>query len=232
MSGTLLQINHVSKSYQDGEDKKTVLHDVSFKVDAGEIVAIIGPSGSGKSTLLSIAGILLSPDEGEVYIAGDAVSKLRRSKWGNVRKNRIGFIFQSHQLLPYLKTKDQLDMFQSREYRGKVDTEELLKELDIVSCRNKYPSKMSGGEKQRTAIARALINDPDIILADEPTASLDSERGHKAVEMIRNAVKKRGKAAVIVTHDERILDLMDRIYRLENGVLLTASAVSSAGVAE
>ncbi len=220
MSSTLLEINHVSKSYQDGEGKKEVLHDVSIKVDAGEIVAILGPSGSGKSTFLSIAGMLLSPDEGEVLIAGDNVSKLPKSRWGSVRKNRIGFIFQNHQLLPYLKTKDQLDMFQSKEFRSIVNTEELLSELDITACRNKYPSKMSGGEKQRTAIARALINDPDIILADEPTASLDSERGHKAVEMIRNAVKKRGKAAVIVTHDERILDLMDRIYRLENGKLI------------
>ena len=222
MSSALLEINHISKSYQDGEGKKEVLHDVSIRVEAGEIVAILGPSGSGKSTFLSIAGMLLSPDEGEVLIAGDNVSKLPKSKWGSVRKNRIGFIFQSHQLLPYLKTKDQLDLFQSKEKRGVVNTEELLKELDITSCRNKYPSKMSGGEKQRTAIARALINDPDIILADEPTASLDSERGHKAVEMIRNAVKKRGKAAVIVTHDERILDLMDRIYRIENGKLIDA----------
>ena len=222
MSSALLEINHISKSYQDGEGKKEVLHDVSIRVEAGEIVAILGPSGSGKSTFLSIAGMLLSPDEGEVLIAGDNVSKLPKSKWGSVRKNRIGFIFQSHQLLPYLKTKDQLDMFQSKEKKSAVNTEELLKELDITSCRNKYPSKMSGGEKQRTAIARALINDPDIILADEPTASLDSERGHKAVEMIRNAVKKRGKAAVIVTHDERILDLMDRIYRIENGKLIDA----------
>jgi len=222
MSSTLLHVSHVSKSYQDGEGKKEVLHDVSIRVDAGEIVAILGPSGSGKSTFLSIAGMLLSPDEGEVFIAGDNVSALPKSKWVGVRKNRIGFIFQNHQLLPYLKTKDQLDMFQSKEFKDVVNTEELLNELDITSCRNKYPSKMSGGEKQRTAIARALINDPDIILADEPTASLDSERGHKAVEMIRNAVKKRGKAAVIVTHDERILDLMDRIYRIENGKLIDA----------
>jgi putative ABC transport system ATP-binding protein len=220
MSGTLLEVRHVSKSYQDGEGKKEVLRDVSIQVAAGEIVAILGPSGSGKSTFLSIAGMLLSPDEGEVYIAGEDVSSLPRSKWVDVRKNRIGFIFQNHQLLPYLKTKDQLDMFQSREYKSVVNTEDLLGELDITSCRNKYPSKMSGGEKQRTAIARALINDPDIILADEPTASLDAKHGHKAVEMIRDAVKKRGKAAVIVTHDERILDLMDRIYRLENGMII------------
>ncbi|MBR6173558.1 MAG: ABC transporter ATP-binding protein [Eubacterium sp.] len=219
MSQALLEMSHVSKSYQDGDGKKVVLHDVSVEVNTGEIVAILGPSGSGKSTLLSIAGMLLSPDEGEVRIAGDIVSTLPRSKWVGVRKNRIGFIFQNHQLLPYLKTKDQLDMFQAKEYRETVNTENLLNELDIISCRNKYPSKMSGGEKQRTAIARAFINDPDIILADEPTASLDSEHGHKAVEMIRNAVKKRGKAAIIVTHDERILDLMDRIYRLENGKL-------------
>jgi putative ABC transport system ATP-binding protein len=220
MSNTLLKASHISKSYQDGDGKKEVLHDVSISVDAGEIVAILGPSGSGKTTFLSIAGMLLSPDEGEIYIAGEAVSVLPRSKWVDVRKNRIGFIFQSHQLLPYLKTKDQLDMFQLKEYRGTVNTGDLLNELDILSCRNKYPSKMSGGEKQRTAIARALINDPDIILADEPTASLDSVHGHKAVEMIRNAVKKRGKAAIIVTHDERILDLMDRIYLLENGRLI------------
>ena len=220
MSSTLLEVSHISKSYQDGDGKKEVLHDVSISVDAGEIIAILGPSGSGKSTFLSIAGMLLSTDEGEVHIAGEDVSALPKSKWVDVRKNRIGFIFQSHQLLPYLKTKDQLEMFQGKEYKNKVNTDDLLSELDITAFRNKYPSKMSGGEKQRTAIARALINDPDIILADEPTASLDSVHGHKAVEMIRSAVKKRGKAAIIVTHDERILDLMDRIYRLENGRLI------------
>ena len=151
------------------------------------------------------------------------MSKLPKSKWTRYRKEHIGFIFQSHQLLPYLNSADQLTLFQDKKNVSKVDAMELLKELDVDSCKKKYPAKMSGGEKQRVAIARAFVNDPEIILADEPTASLDAKRGRVVVQMIRDEVKKRGKVAVVVTHDERILDLMDKVYRLENGRLTEIS---------
>lgn len=217
---SLLEIEKITKSYQDGTEKQQVLDEVSLKVDGGEVVAIVGPSGSGKSTLLSIAGMLLSPDRGIVRIGGTKVSSLPKKEWAKVRRERIGFVFQSHHLLPYLNSEEQLTLFQEKRKQKKVSALELLKELDVESCIRKYPANMSGGEKQRVAIARAFINDPDIILADEPTASLDAKRGRQAVEMIRNEAKKRGKAAVVVTHDERILDLIDKIYPLENGKLM------------
>lgn len=220
---SMLEIKNISKSFRDGSEENHVLSGLSLSVESGEIVAVLGPSGSGKSTFLSIAGLLLSTDSGEVFIGGKEVSKLPKSKWTRYRKEHIGFIFQSHQLLPYLNSADQLTLFQDKKNVSKVDAMELLKELDVDSCKKKYPAKMSGGEKQRVAIARAFVNDPEIILADEPTASLDAKRGRVVVQMIRDEVKKRGKVAVVVTHDERILDLMDKVYRLENGRLTEIS---------
>lgn len=216
----LLALRHISKSYRDGSGMQKVLDNVSLEVMPGELVAVVGPSGSGKSTLLTIAGMLLTPDEGEVWIAGENVSLKGSRQRTAVRREHIGFVFQTHQLLPYLKTRDQLALFQEKQYRGSVSADELLKELGVEHCAKKYPSSMSGGEKQRVAIARAFINNPDIILADEPTASLDAVRGRQAVELIRAEVKKRRKAAVMVTHDERVLDLADRVLRLENHQLI------------
>lgn len=219
MSNYLLQMEHIKKSYQDGADKNVVLNDISLNVKSGELIAIVGPSGSGKSTLLTIAGMLLSPDSGTILIAGNNVSSAKKREWTKIRQEHIGFIFQNHQLLPYLKAKEQLTAFQTKNNRSKVNIDEMLSELDIAKCLDQYPAKMSGGEKQRVAIARAFVNDPDIILADEPTASLDGARGRQVVEMIQLEVKKHEKAAVIVTHDERVLDLADRIYHLKNGKL-------------
>ena len=215
----LLQMEHITRSYRDGTETNVVLNDISLNVERGELVAVVGPSGSGKSTLLTIAGMLLSPDSGTVIIAGNNVSSAKQREWTKLRREHIGFIFQSHQLLPYLKTKEQLTAFQTKANRGRVDIDEMLAELDIAKCKEQYPANMSGGEKQRVAIARAFVNDPDIILADEPTASLDGARGRQVVEMIRLEVKKHGKAAVMVTHDERVLDLADKVCRLENGRL-------------
>lgn len=221
MTKYALQLNNISKVYQDGEDEKTVLDNVSLKVKPGEFVAIVGPSGSGKSTMLSIAGALLSSTKGEVII-GDTPLDNNKKNWNLVRREKIGFIFQSHQLIPYLNVGDQLNLIakiskkkNKKEFEAYGD--ELLKDLGLLDSKTKFPNKLSGGEKQRVAIARAFMNDPDVILADEPTASLDGPRGRQVVEMIRKEVKKQNKAAIMVTHDERILDLVDVIYRIENG---------------
>ncbi len=170
--------------------------------------------------MLTIAGMLLSPDSGSVIIAGKNLTRAPKKEWTKIRREHLGFIFQNHQLLPYLKAREQLVMFQDKKYKNTVKIDEMLAELDIAGSRNQYPSEMSGGQKQRVAIARAFVNDPDLILADEPTASLDGDRGRQVVEMIRMEVKKQGKAAVMVTHDERVLDLVDRVYRLEGGKLI------------
>ena len=220
MSDKLLELKDICKSYRDGSGKRVILDKVSLTVGRGEFAAIVGPSGSGKSTFLSVAGLLLTPDSGNVLIGGKDVTDASKSERTMIRRRQLGFIFQSHNLVPYLTTADQLSIVQEKSMREKVKIWELLSELEIDDCRDKFPSMMSGGEKQRTAIARAFINDPDVILADEPTASLDAERGRLAVEMIRNEVKKRNKAAVMVTHDTRVLDLVDVVYRIEGGRLI------------
>ena len=218
MSANVLQLDNITKAYRDGSGKNVVLDNVSLSIQKGEFAAVMGPSGSGKSTLLTIAGMLLAPDSGKISIAGKNVSDTNKKQWTQIRREHIGFIFQNHQLLPYLKAREQLTAFQTKNDHSS-DIDGLFEDLDIVKCKNQYPSEMSGGEKQRVAIARAFLNDPDIILADEPTASLDGVHGRQVVEMIRMEVKKHEKAAVMVTHDERILDLVDRVYRLEGGRL-------------
>ncbi len=220
MSDKLLELKDICKSYRDGSGKRVILDKVSLTVGRGEFAAIVGPSGSGKSTFLSVAGLLLTPDSGNVLIGGKDVTDASKSERTMIRRRQLGFIFQSHNLVPYLTTADQLAIVQEKSMREKVKIRELLSELEIDDCRDKFPSMMSGGEKQRTAIARAFINDPDVILADEPTASLDAERGRLAVEMIRNEVRKRNKAAVMVTHDTRVLDLVDVVYRIDGGRLI------------
>ncbi|MBR1751510.1 MAG: ABC transporter ATP-binding protein [Ruminococcus sp.] len=220
---TALELKGISKSYRDGMEKRLILNDISLAAQKGEFIAVVGPSGSGKSTLLSIAGLLLSPDSGSILIAGKDMTTSSKNKRTDIRRRQIGFVFQNHELLPYLKTKDQLALVQTKEERDRISIDELLRELDIEKCREQFPSKMSGGEKQRVAIARAFVNDPDVILADEPTASLDAERGRLVAEMIRNEVKKRNKAAIMVTHDTRILDLTDSVYRIEEQRLVPDS---------
>jgi len=217
-----VQLNNISKKYQDGDQENLVLNDISLKVKPGEFVAIVGPSGCGKSTFLSIAGALLSPSDGSVIIGDTKLEKKESRKLTKIRREKIGFIFQNHYLLPYLTSQEQLQLvIDLNKKNGKPDMNalEMLEDLGLSASAKKYPDKMSGGEKQRVAIARAFMNDPDVILADEPTASLDGVRGRQVVEMIKKEVIKHNKAAIMVTHDERVLDLVDVIYRLDKGEL-------------
>lgn len=219
MSKCLIELKNIKKAFKDGNSNREILKGIDLSVCEGELVAIVGPSGSGKSTLLTIAGLLLGADCGSVIIAGNDMTQKKQKEWTKLRKEHIGFIFQNHQLLPYLTAEEQLTVFQDKKNKAKMNATELLSGLGLDQVKKHYPAKMSGGEKQRVAIARAFVNDPDVILADEPTASLDKERGRQVVEMIREEVKKHNKAAIMVTHDERVLDLADRVYRLEEGVL-------------
>lgn len=216
-------MKNITKNYQDGEQVIEVLKNVSLEVAQGEFVAIVGPSGAGKSTFLSIAGALLSPTEGEIAIGGKVLNDLTNKDLTKVRLDKVGFIFQGANLIPYLNVRDQLlviaELSGDKGRVAKEKADELLKELGLTARENNYPESLSGGEKQRVAIARALMNDPDIILADEPTASLDASRGHKVVQMIADEVKRKNKAAIMVTHDERVLDLVDRVIRIEDGYL-------------
>lgn len=216
-------MKNISKNYQDGEQVIEVLKNVSLEVAQGEFVAIVGPSGAGKSTFLSIAGALLSPTEGKIAIGGTTLNNMSGKALTKVRLDKVGFIFQGANLIPYLNVRDQLlviaELSGEKGSAAKERADKLLQELGLTARQNNYPENLSGGEKQRVAIARALMNDPDIILADEPTASLDANRGHKVVQMIADEVKRKNKAAIMVTHDERVLDLVDRVIRIEDGYL-------------
>ncbi|MDE8673092.1 ABC transporter ATP-binding protein [Priestia aryabhattai] len=229
MSEEKLVLESVSKSFGDGENAVDVLNDLSLRVKAGELVAIVGPSGSGKSTFLSIAGALLSPSSGRVIIDGDEINNMSSAQMNSIRLKKIGFIFQSANLIPYLTVRDQLllvtELEGNRNKEAKKRADDLLEKLGLAHRKHHYPESLSGGERQRVAIARAWMNNPEIIFADEPTASLDSERGRAVVQMLADEVKLRGKSAVMVTHDQRMLDLCDRVVWMEDGKLVESDNV-------
>ncbi|ASA21414.1 ABC transporter ATP-binding protein [Paenibacillus donghaensis] len=218
-----LEMKHVTQTYGDGSSTVSVLNELDLSVYAGEFVAVLGPSGSGKSTFLSAAGALLRPTRGEIRINGEVLGDKSTSELAELRLHQVGFMFQNAQLLPYLRVEEQL-LYVAR--LAKLDAKEakrraaeLLNRLGLSERRKHYPEQLSGGEKQRVAIARAWMNKPAILLADEPTASLDFKRGKEVVRMIAEEVKNENKAAVMVTHDERMLEWCDRVLHLEDGKL-------------
>ncbi|MGW9530813.1 ABC transporter ATP-binding protein [Paenibacillus terrae] len=219
-----LELKKITRSFEDGGTERTVLDKLDLEVAECELVAVMGPSGSGKSTFLSIAGALLEPTSGDVLLDGESIFGKTKQGLSELRLRKIGFIFQSANLVPYLKVKEQLLLVAKLSGMKKAQTVERAKELlDRVGLShrlNAYPEKLSGGERQRVAIARALMNDPAVLFADEPTASLDASRGLDIVSMIAKQVKLQRKSAVIVTHDERVLPLCDRVLFLEGGKLI------------
>ena len=221
---SLLKLDKVSKVYGEGNTEVTALHPISLDVKAGEFIGIVGPSGSGKSTLLSIAGALLSPSKGDIYIREQNIAKLSEKEMTDIRLKKIGFIFQFANLVPYINVKEQLLYIAKLKKENKQESEKradhLLAAFGLGERKNHYPNQLSGGEKQRVAIARAFMNNPDLILADEPTASLDSKRAREVVEMMKREVKESQKAAIMITHDERMLDVCDRILTLRDGQLI------------
>jgi len=224
MTTAKLVMTQVTKTYGDGDSTLSVLNKLDFQVNEGEFVAVLGPSGSGKSTFLSTAGALLSPTSGEILIDGESIADKNKAELTEFRLHKIGFMFQNAQLLPYLKLEEQL-LFVAKIAKlspseAKKRASYLLKRLGIWERRNHYPEKLSGGEKQRVAIARAWMNNPAILFADEPTASLDFKRGKEVVQMLADEVKREGKAAVMVTHDERMLEWCDRVLYLQDGILV------------
>ncbi|UWE04981.1 ABC transporter ATP-binding protein [Laceyella sacchari] len=225
---TKLAFEDVSKWYGTGNNAVHALDHVSFHVNEGEFVAIVGPSGSGKSTLLSIAGALLSPSAGRLILDGQDITNLSAKEMTKIRLDKIGFVFQTSNLVPFLTVRDQLllvaEIAKKRGTEAAQRADELLAHLGLAHRRNHYPEQLSGGERQRVAIARAWMNSPELILADEPTASLDSKRGRQVVEMLADEVKSRRKAAIMVTHDERVLDLCDRVLTIKDGKLIATAS--------
>jgi putative ABC transport system ATP-binding protein len=225
-----IQLHQVTKQYTEGTSTLTVLKEASLKVNPGEVAAIVGPSGSGKSTLLSIIGALMKSTSGKVIVNGKDVGLLNEEQLAKFRLNEIGFILQSSNLIPYLSVMDQLILIKVMAGKASnVDRQlakKILNELGLGDKINKMPNELSGGERQRVAIARAFFNQPSVILADEPTASLDSECAHEVVQLIAGEVKKRKKAAIMVTHDERMLAYCDHVYHMEDGKLILNNIIN------
>ena len=220
----ILSLREVNKVYGAGEFAVTALRDANLDVYGGEIVAVMGPSGSGKTTLLTIAGALLKPSHGRVSICGIDVTAMNEGRLAAIRREKIGFVYQSFNLLEALTALENVRVVLSdHRHNGKAPAIERAREiLEVFGLSHRIhslPKKMSDGEKQRVAIARALAKDPELILADEPTANLDAKRGHEVMELLRQKAMELQKAVVVVSHDNRIREFAHRIVWLEDGRL-------------
>ena len=218
----VLEFINVTKSYQDGNKEIEALKETNFKIEEGQFIAIIGPSGSGKSTFLTLAGGLQTPSKGQIIINGKDYTNLAEKERSKLRFNDIGFVLQASNLVPFLTAKQQLELVDRINKKRKQtlqDQKSLFKELGIDHLENKLPKDLSGGERQRLAIARALYNNPAIILADEPTASLDSDRAFEVVDLLLKECKEKNKSIIMVTHDNRMIEKCDHVYRMKDGIL-------------
>ena len=220
-----LQVKDIKKSFGKGTSETTVLKGINFEVNDGEFVILNGASGSGKTTLLTILGGLLSQDSGDIVYNDEPLYSVK-NKPGDLRLNEIGFIFQSSHLVPYLKVKAQLTTIGKEAGMSKKDAEQraemLLSQIGLAHRLNVFPHMLSGGEKQRVAIMRAFMNNPKIILADEPTASLDAKRATEVIEMIKSQIQNKKMIGIMITHDKRLFDYADRVIELDDGVIVNS----------
>jgi len=216
-----IRVRGVSKIYEEGISRVTALGGVDLDVSRGEVLLLMGPSGSGKTTLLSIMGCILRPTTGSVEVAGIETSKMSQKELPAIRLRHIGFVFQAFNLFPTLTALENveiaLDLKGVRGARAHKIAGDLLEEVGLSDKINTFPADLSGGQKQRVALARALVGDPEVLLADEPTAALDSHTGRNIMQLMRDLAHRRGRAVAIVTHDSRVLDMGDRIIRIEDG---------------
>ena len=218
----LITMTNITKVYNDGDMQSTALHPTEFYLNEGEFVAIIGPSGSGKTTFLTILGNLQEATSGEITFCGENITNLNEKRKTELRFEEFGFILQASNLIPFLKVGEQLDLIDKLGTleKDKMNRKELFDMLGLEKLKNSYPKELSGGERQRAAIARALYNNPRVILADEPTASLDTNRAHQVADLLAEIAHKQNKGVVMITHDTRLLDKVDRVYRMEDGHLV------------
>ncbi len=224
MSG-LISIRNVTKVYRSGTAEVAALRGVSLEVNRGEFLAIAGPSGSGKSTLLNLIGCLDAATAGEVLIDDQAVSGLNRKQLALFRRNHLGFVFQSFNLIPVLTAYENVSLALSLLTldAGEVRTRslEMLGEVGLQDMTGRRPAELSGGQQQRVAIARALVKQPEIVLADEPTANVDSETGEGLLELMRRLNRQLGSTFIFSTHDAMVMDYADRLVRLQDGRIAT-----------
>lgn len=220
---TALSLSGVSVSFPDGRDRRVVLDNLDLDIEPGELVVISGRSGSGKSTLLTVAGLLRRPDAGEVTIAGTVASGLSRRRRTDLRRDHVAFVYQSANLLPSLTALEQLELVghlrHERPAEARRRARALLAEVDLADREAQLPSQLSGGERQRVGIARALMASPTLLIADEPTASLDPDRADAVAGLLGSAATERGIATIVVAHDTAALDRADRHLQLDHGKL-------------
>lgn len=220
-----VEARSLSKHYGEGNTYVLALKEATFRIASGSVVALLGPSGSGKSTLLTILGLINPPDDGWLRVGGMEVIRdgVIVGDTNLIRRRRLGFVFQRSNLIPFLTAEENvrlvldLDRVPRREARRR--TWEILESLDVADRAGHLPTQLSGGQQQRVAIARALVHQPSLLLADEPTASLDKELGRRVMELLRTAAREHGAAVLVVTHDHRALDLVDSVFEIEDGVL-------------
>ncbi len=219
-----LELTKARKVYGDGEGKVVALNDVTLSVGDNEMLFVMGPSGAGKTTLLTVSGGLLKPTGGKVVVGGTDITGYDEGQLATFRRDRIGFVFQAVNLVPFLTARENLLLVRTFG-GGKIDktakdrADQLLEDLSLSDRANNLPTELSGGQQQRVAIGRALMNEPPLVMVDEPTSALDSELGQQVMELLTKEIKNRGLAAVVVTHDDRILDFADRIVEIVDGKL-------------
>lgn len=226
-------VDDVTKVYGEGHTEVRALCHASISLQDKEFLALVGPSGSGKTTLLSVIGGLLAPTSGTVTIGDAVLTDLSKREQTRFRANRVGFVFQGFNLVPFLTAKENMTVMAAISDKPRKEIDEraiqLLEELGLAERSNNLPEQLSGGERQRVAIGRALVTDPDLILVDEPTASLDTELGTQVVKLLASEIKSRGKAGIMVTHDLRMVEFTDRTVEILDGELLDSDGSGPAG---
>src|SRR5215472_9938067 len=219
----VIAVRQITKTYAEGSAGTLALRGVDLDAHAGELLMLMGPSGSGKTTLLSIMGCILTATSGSVRVAGIEVTSLREKDLPTIRLEHIGFVFQGFNLFPTLTAGENVElMLDLKGVRGEAAharARDLLEQVGLGEKHASFPSDLSGGQKQRVAVARALAGDPEIVLADEPTAALDSKTGSNVMEMMRRLAHERGRAVAVVTHDSRVMRFADRTVRIEDGLI-------------
>lgn len=224
MTTYALETQSVIKTYQSESGTIQAVDDVSLQVAAGEFVALVGPSGSGKTTMLSILAALLQPSSGKVVLDGQDLAGMNDIERVAMRREKIGFTFQANNLVPYLTAVENVELMLRLNNKlnkaGKLRARELLARLGLAERLHNLPGQMSGGQQQRVAIARALIHNPSLVLADEPTASLDTERAYQVVETFAGLIHEQNRAGIMVTHDLRMVEFVDRVLLMQDGKLV------------
>jgi putative ABC transport system ATP-binding protein len=224
MNTVALEVRDLVKSFSLDGATINAVDGVSFQVKSGEFVALVGPSGSGKTTMLSILAALLTPTSGQVLIDGQDLAQMNEKKRVKLRREKIGFTFQSNNLIPYLTARENVEFMlrlnNKLDRAGRVRSDELLARLGLMERLHSLPAQMSGGQQQRVAIARALIHNPAVVLADEPTASLDTERAYQVVETFAHLIHENDRAGIMVTHDLRMCQFVDRVLQMQDGKLV------------